>query len=66
VEHVLATKGEAYLRTPDEDMPLFVRLSLDVLAVVLAAAGLLLCLLWWVFSTLTRAAWRRLAKLKQS
>lgn len=42
VEHVLATDGEAYLRTPDEDLPLFVRLSLDVWATCLGAAAVLL------------------------
>lgn len=66
VEHVLAAKGEAYLRTPDEDMPLLARLSLDVLAAYLGAAGLLLYLFWWALKTAARAAWRRLAKLKRS
>ncbi len=42
VEHVLATGGEAYLRTPDEDLPHFVRLSLDVWAVALGAIALVL------------------------
>jgi glucuronosyltransferase len=42
VEHVLATGGEAYLRTPDDELPLIVRLSLDVWAVTLAAAAVLL------------------------
>ena len=42
VEHVLATGGEAYLRTPDEDLPLIVRLSLDVWAACLGTAAVLL------------------------
>lgn len=42
VDHTLATGGEAYLRTPDDELPLFVRLSLDVWAVTLAAAAALL------------------------
>ncbi|BDA49336.1 UDP-glucuronosyltransferase 2A1 [Coccomyxa sp. Obi] len=41
VEHVLATGGEAYLRTPDDDLPLVVRLSLDVWAACLGAAAVL-------------------------
>ncbi len=41
VEHVLATGGEAYLRTPDDDLPLLVRLSLDVWAACLGAAAVL-------------------------
>ena len=43
VEHVLATGGEAYLRTPDDDLPLLVRLSLDVWAACLGAAAVLVC-----------------------
>ncbi len=39
---MLATGGEAYLRTPDDELPLIVRLSLDVWAVTLAAAAVLL------------------------
>lgn len=42
VEHVLATGGDAYLHTPDQDLPLYVRLSLDMWAIVLAAAAVLL------------------------
>ena len=42
VEHVLATGGEAYLRTPDDDLPLLVRLSLDVWAACLGGAAILL------------------------
>lgn len=42
VEHVLATGGEAYLRTPEESLPLFVRLSLDVWAACLGAAAVVI------------------------
>lgn len=41
VEHVLATGGEAYLRTPEQDLPFFVRHSLDLWAACLAAAAVL-------------------------
>ncbi|CAL8464217.1 g3752 [Coccomyxa elongata] len=41
VEHVLATGGETYLRTPDDDLPLLVRLSLDVWAACLGVAAVL-------------------------
>jgi glucuronosyltransferase len=41
VEHVLATRGEAYLRTPDDDLPLLVRLSVDVWAACLGAFAIL-------------------------
>ncbi len=39
---MLATGGEAYLHPIEQDLPLFVRLSLDVWAATLAAAALLL------------------------
>lgn len=42
VEHVLATGGEAYLRTPEESLPLFVRLSLDIWAACLGAAAVVI------------------------
>ena len=38
---MLATGGEAYLHTPEESLPLFVRLSLDVWAACLGAAAVL-------------------------
>ncbi|KAK9831512.1 hypothetical protein WJX81_004473 [Elliptochloris bilobata] len=45
IEHVVATGGEPYLRTPEEDLPWAVRHSLDVAAVWAAAAALLVMLL---------------------
>ncbi len=39
---MLATHGEAYLQTPDQDLPLFVRLSLDVWAACLVVAALVI------------------------
>ncbi|BDA49333.1 UDP-glucuronosyltransferase 2A1 [Coccomyxa sp. Obi] len=41
VEHVLATGGEAYLRTPNQDLPFIVRYSLDIWAACLGAAAIL-------------------------
>ena len=40
LEHVAATGGEPYLRTPEDDLPFLVRHSLDV-AAVWAALGAL-------------------------
>ncbi len=42
IEHVLATRGEAYLRTPEEDLSPFVRLSLDVWAACLGSVALVI------------------------
>lgn len=42
VEHAIATGGEAYLRTPDHDLPFYARHMLDVWAVTLGAAAVLL------------------------
>lgn len=56
VEHVLATGGEAYLHPIEQDLSLFVQLSLDVWAATLAAAALLLY-------TLLKAAQLAFAKL---
>lgn len=45
LEHVAATGGEPYLRTPEEDLPFLVRHSLDIAAVwaaLLALLGLIL------------------------
>lgn len=39
VEHVLATGGEAYLRTPEQDLPLVVRYSLDIWAACIGVAA---------------------------
>ncbi|BDA49332.1 UDP-glucuronosyltransferase 2A1 [Coccomyxa sp. Obi] len=66
VEHVLATRGEAYLRTPDEDLSWLARMGLDVLAAYLGALCLLAYLSWRLTSAVIRAAWRKLAKLKRS
>ena len=41
LEHVAATGGEPYLRTPEDDLPFLVRHSLDVAAVWAALAALL-------------------------
>ncbi|EIE24827.1 UDP-Glycosyltransferase/glycogen phosphorylase [Coccomyxa subellipsoidea C-169] len=42
IEHALATHGEAYLQTPDQDLSLFVRLSLDVWAACLVVIALVI------------------------
>lgn len=39
MEHVVATGGEPYLRTPEEDLPFLVRHSLDVAAAWAALAA---------------------------
>ena len=41
MEHALVTGGEAYLRTPDADLPLLVRHSVDVWTACLGAAAVL-------------------------
>ena len=50
IEHALATGGEAYLRTPEQDLPLFVLWSLDVWAIFLVSAALVI----YIFSKLTQ------------
>ena len=42
IEHVIATGGEPYLRTPDNEMSLVVRNSLDVYTVIVAMCCLAL------------------------
>ncbi len=66
VEHVLATRGEAYLRTPDEDLHWLARMGLDVIVTYLGALCLLAFLTWRLTFAVSRAAWRKTAKLKRS
>ena len=47
VEHVIATDGEAYLQTPEDDIPLVSLLLLDVLAFLAASAAVPAVLVWW-------------------
>ena len=42
IEHVIATGGEAYLRTPENEMSFIVRNSLDVYTVIAAMCCLAL------------------------
>jgi hypothetical protein len=63
IEHVLATHGEPYLKTPDEDLPSLVRLSYDVyltVAAALAAAAYLLAkAARWLFARLLAGSSRK-------
>ena len=44
IEHVIETKGDPYLKTPDDELSYIVRYNLDVYAAVAACLGLLLLL----------------------
>ena len=66
VEHVLATGGEAYLRTPDEDLNWLARLGVDVMVVYLGAVHLLAFLIWRIFRALWHCLGAFLAKEKTS
>ena len=46
VEYVIATGGEAHLKTPEHDLSFVVRNSLDVLALVAACTMLAAALVW--------------------
>lgn len=63
---MLATRGEAYLRTPDEDLPWLARMGLDVLGTYLGALCLLAFLTWRLTCAVIRAARRKMAKPKRS
>ena len=45
VEHVIATDGEPYLRTPDDEMSFAARYSLDVYAMLAACCFMVLLLM---------------------
>jgi hypothetical protein len=66
VEHVLATGGEAYLRTPDEDLNWLTRMGVDVIIAYIGALSLTVLLIWRLGRAVTKALWRRLLKLKRS
>ena len=46
IEHVLATEGDAYLKTPDDELSFLVRNSIDTHASVGAFAAVTVALLW--------------------
>lgn len=66
VEHVLATGGEAYLRTPDEDLIWLTRMGVDVLIAYIGALSLTVFLIRRLGRAVTKVLWRRLLKLKRS
>ena len=66
VEHVLATGGEAYLRTPDENLTWLTRMGVDVSIAYIGAISLTVFLIWRLGRAVTNAPWRRLLKLKRS
>ena len=47
VEHVIATDGEPYLQTPEDDIPLVSLLLLDVMVFLAACAAAPAALVWW-------------------
>ena len=46
VEHVLTTGGEAYLKTPEDELSFFVRSSFDVYAIVVSCCLISVWCLW--------------------
>jgi hypothetical protein len=60
VEHALATHGEAYLMTPDDELTFVQRHNIDVIATYLCGAGLALFAAWqllhWVAAAVLAAA----------
>ena len=54
IEHVVETKGDPYLKTPDDELSYIVRHNLDVYVAVAAFIGLLLLLAL----RLLRLVWR--------
>ena len=54
IEHVVETKGDPYLKTPDDELSYIVRHNLDVYVAIAAFAGLLLLLAL----RLLRSVWR--------
>ncbi len=61
MEHVIATEGEPYLQTPEDDIPLVSLLLLDVLGFLAAASAVPAVLVWWA---LRRLMSRTSAKVK--
>ena len=55
IEHVIATGGEPYLRTPENEMSLIVRNSLDVYTVIAAVC----CLALGIANVVLRIVLRR-------
>lgn len=54
VEHVIATEGEPYLQTPEDDIPLVSLLLLDVLGFLAVASAVPAVLLWWALQRMMR------------
>ena len=44
IEHVVETKGDPYLKTPDDELSYIVRHNLDVYVAIAASVGLVLLL----------------------
>ena len=66
VDHVLETGGEAYLRSPVDDLNVFVRHSLDTYSFLLGCSGVLLYLAWQLINAAAlsyRALLHRRAKV---
>jgi hypothetical protein len=60
IEHVLETGGEAYMRTPQDDLPVLVRHSVDTYGVVLCALGVLIYTTWRAVCAAVAACNKRL------
>ena len=56
IEHVLETEGDAYLKTPDDELPFLVRNSIDTHASVGTFAALTVALLWKLSRVFARYA----------
>lgn len=63
---MLATGGEAYLRTPDEDLNWLARLGVDVIIAYLGMLSLTVFLIWRLGRAVTNVLWQRLLKLKRN
>ena len=56
MEHVIETKGDPYLKTPEDELSFIVRHNLDVYALFAAALCLLLLLCWKLLKLLAGQA----------
>ena len=64
IEHVMATGGEAYLRTPQDHLSIFARHSIDVYALLFACFAFAALLSWKLALWVVRHAVRALSELK--
>ena len=61
IEHVVETKGDPYLKTPDDELSYAVRYNLDVYVAIAAVVGLLLLLAL----RLLRLVWRSIFRYQK-